>query len=76
MRFINFFFKVYLVIYDDFYDEKEFYNKKFLKLLVFEKNVFFEKLGLSANRIVEVTETSLTFFFGFFPLIEFSTSLY
>ena len=49
MRFINFFFKVYLVIYDDFYDEKEFYNKKFLKLLVFEKNVFFEKLGLSAN---------------------------
>jgi len=59
-----------------FYDKYGLVKIKFQKLLVFEKNVFFEKLGLPAkpdcrgNRI-----NSETFFFGFFPKIEFSTSL-
>jgi hypothetical protein len=60
-----------------FYDKYGFVKIKFYKLLVFEKNVFFEKLGLPAkpdyggNRI-----NSEIFISRFFPKIEFSTSLY
>jgi len=49
----------------------------FLKTLSFEKYIFFKKLGLPVkpdcrgNRI-----NSETVFHGFFPKIEFSTSLY
>ena len=62
------------------YEKYRFVKIKFQDLLVFEKyekNDFFEKLGLPAkpdcrgNRL-----NSETFYFGFFPKIEFSTSLY
>jgi hypothetical protein len=62
------------------YDKCGFVKIKFQNLLFFEKyekNDFFEKLGLPAkpdcrgNRIC-----SEIFFFGFFLKIEFSTSLY